>query len=251
MKKLYTLIIAIIFFCSIELVKSQNYSTELTVQLSVIVQNNPTQITLNWINDGTANGGQAYLIYRRISGAGSPWGSSIAGLSASASHYVDNNVIVGNNYEYFIRKSMGGSYGYINSSIELPVIDNRGKLILVVENTFVGNNDFDNAITQTIEDIEADGWIVKRIDVNRNDAVTSVKQLIVNTYNLDVNNTKALYLLGHVPVPYSGITGPDYHAIHLDGWPADVYYADMDGVWTDNSVNYAGATRTQNHNVPA
>src|SRR5207248_1131072 len=45
---------------------------------------------------------------------------------------------------------------------------------------------------------------------------------------------------GHVPVPYSGLLNPDGHPNHLGAWPADAYYGDMDGLWTDTTVNYVG-----------
>ena len=253
MKKSYKLILSVILFLSATTVNSQQNSTSLTVQLSATVVKNPSKIILNWINDGTAVGGQGYKVFRRIVGSGNSWGNHIAGLSASSSQFIDNNITIGINYEYHVRKNSGGSYGhgYINSSIELPVIENRGKIILVVEDTYIGNIDFDLAVDQTIIDIEADGWVVKRLNVNRNDAVTSVKQSIVTIYNQDITNTKGLYLLGHIPVPYSGLICPDGHpSTHLGAWPADVYYGDMDGVWTDNTVNDVTAIRSENHNIP-
>src|SRR6185436_10386329 len=43
---------------------------------------------------------------------------------------------------------------------------------------------------------------------------------------------------------YSGQINPDFHADHLGAWPADAYYGDMDGNWTDNSVNYTQTLNT-------
>lgn len=54
-----------------------------------------------------------------------------------------------------------------------------------------------------------------------------------------------------MPVPYSGNIAPDGHTPdHLGAWPADGYYADMDGNWTDVSINNAGASQLRNQNVP-
>ena len=64
------------------------------------------------------------------------------------------------------------------------------------------------------------------------------------------NKNHSLFLLGHVPVPYSGNINPDGHPDHQGAWPADGYYADMDGTWTDISVNNTVATGTRNDNVP-
>ena len=44
--------------------------------------------------------------------------------------------------------------------------------------------------------------------------------------------------MGNIPVPYSGDIAPDEHPNHTGAWPADVYYGDMDGTWTDQSANY-------------
>jgi len=250
MKNLYKLIVtAIITLCLPFNANSQQNSTNITVQLSATVMNNPSKIILNWINDGTGNG---YKIYRKIANSGGTWGTAIADIPSSSTQYIDNNILTEIGYEYKVKKKNGNNsgYGYINSGIEFPAVENRGKLILVVENTFLNNVNFENGVIQTIQDIEADGWIVERINVNRNDNVTSVKQSIVNIYNLDIINTKALYLLGNVPIPYSGLIYPDGHTNHNGAWPADVYYGDMDGIWTDTNINNVDADQTQNHNIP-
>jgi hypothetical protein len=43
---------------------------------------------------------------------------------------------------------------------------------------------------------------------------------------------------------------PDGHQNHLGAWPTDNYYADIDGNWTDFSVNNNTASSPRNHNVP-
>jgi hypothetical protein len=58
------------------------------------------------------------------------------------------------------------------------------------------------------------------------------------------------YVLGHVPVPYSGNIAPDGHSGHIGAWPADGYYGEMNGAWTDTTVNNTTADRTQNDNIP-
>ncbi|HSF88487.1 MAG TPA: T9SS type A sorting domain-containing protein, partial [Saprospiraceae bacterium] len=40
------------------------------------------------------------------------------------------------------------------------------------------------------------------------------------------------------------------HPDHEGAWPADVYYADMNGTWTDNSVNVTVANDERHHNTP-
>jgi hypothetical protein len=91
---------------------------------------------------------------------------------------------------------------------------------------------------------------VIRHDVPRIATDVTIKSMIVldRLANPRVN---AVYILGHLAVPYSGYIYPDGHyPDHAGAWPADVYYADMDGAWSDNLVNDANAIRTQNHNIP-
>jgi hypothetical protein len=237
----FSLALAIISF-------AQTNAELLTVQLSATTQKTPGQITLDWVNDGSAVN---YQVYRR-SNTSSPWGSALSILGSTVNTYVDNGVSAGVAYEYRIVKSGAtAGYGYINAAIELPEVVNKGILILVVEDTYVGNANFDNAINQTIIDIKNDGWFVKRINVNKTDPVPTVKSAILSTYNQNASLTKAIYLIGHVPVPYSGLLNPDGHGDHLGAWPTDSYYADVNGTWTDVAVNdNTSASQTRNHNIP-
>src|SRR4029079_4804782 len=51
-------------------------------------------------------------------------------------------------------------------------------------------------------------------------------------------------------VAYSGNIMPDGHTNHMGAWPADVYYADLDGTWTDTTVASSEAELRRNRNVP-
>jgi len=250
MKKFLFDFLLLLFFMNFLLVlRAQTYSELLSVQLNASTQTTPTpQITLDWKNDGTAN---TYIVYRRNNTSIS-WGSPVSTLSASAFNYVDSAVSIGVAYEYKVVKTSNQyGYGYINTAIELPAVVNKGIIILVIEDTYIGNTNFDSAIDQTIADIENDGWLVESLNVNRNDAVNSVKTSILSMYNQNTSLTKAIYLIGHVPVPYSGLLNPDGHPDHLGAWPADVYYGDINGVWTDNTVNdNTSASQSRNHNIP-
>ena len=235
---------ALVTFLTFNLL-AQTPGENISVQIQASAQSG--MISLSWLNDGSATN---YAVYRKIPPS-TTWGSSIATLSGSANSYVDNTITDGINHEYKIVKTGGTTaYGYINAAFEKLEVIHRGILILVVEDTYQGNPTFEAAIQMTIEDIENDGWIVKRLDVNQNDAVTLVKSGIVALYNQNTADTKAVYLIGHVPVPYSGLMNPDGHPEHLGAWPADVYYGEMNGTWTDANVNDVTADFTRNHNIP-
>jgi hypothetical protein len=164
---------------------------------------------------------------------------------------VDTHVEVGTPYEYQVVKTSGdhSAYGYIYSGINVPMTDSRGTLLLVVDNTYA--TELDKELTRLHEDLAGDGWNVTRIDVGRNDSPVSVKRLIQAQYNADPAHVKAVFLFGHVPVPYSGDIVPDGHAPDHEGaWPCDGFYGDMTGRWTDSAVNDTRALDPRNRNVP-
>lgn len=219
-----------------------------SVEVSATVQTSPPQITLSWPRD-TTTAPNNYVVYRKSKDATS-WGSGTT-LAGTTTRYADNNVSAGSAYEYQIVKNTSAynGYGYIYAGINAPLTDSRGKVVLVVDNTHAG--DLTNELARLAQDLTGDGWTVLRHDVSRNDSVPSVKAVIQSDYNADPANVKAVFLFGHVPVPYSGDIAPDGHAPnHQGAWPADVYYGNMSGTWTDSSVNDSGAANARNHNVP-
>ncbi len=221
---------------------------EYAVQVSATVQTSPAQINLSWPQDSTTTP-NSYTVYRKGLNDTS-WGSGTS-LPGTATSYTDNNVAAGSAYEYQIVKSTSlyNGYGYIYAGVNAPLIESRGKLILIVDQTYAA--DLTNELGQLQQDLIGDGWTILRHDVGRTDSVTSVKALIQADYNADPNNVNAVFLFGHVPVPYSGNIVPDGHVPgHQGAWPADAYYGDMHGTWTDNSVNITGADDVRNHNVP-
>ena len=226
-----------------------NYSQtcqDASVELSAAVQATPPLITLNWVGNA---GATQYTVYRKLK-TETAWGPAIATLAGTEIQYVDNVAGVGISYEYKVVRAGPNftGYGYINAGIEIPAMEQRGILILVVDSTFAVP--LSDKIQRLTEDLEGDGWKVVRYDVSRTAPVPEVKELIVNTYNLDPVNTKAVFLLGHVPVPYSGDINPDGHPDHKGAWPADVYYAELNGSWTDVTVNDTLATDPRNRNKP-
>lgn len=221
-----------------------------SVELWANVQVSPPTVTLNWLpNVGSTN----YAIYRKPKNS-STWTNLSITNPGTMTQYVDNTVAVGTHYEYRVtRTAVTGTltypgYGYINSGIEVPVVEGRGKIILLIANTF--STSLTTEINRLVDDLEGDGWEVLKSYISPTLAVTAVKTQIVNTYNLDPVNTKALFLLGHIPVPYSGNFGPDAHPDHQGAWPADVYYGDVNGNWTDVSVTSTTASPARTQNIP-
>src|SRR5688572_2356091 len=216
-----------------------------SVRVTASVQDSPPRITLGWPNEGDAN---SYTISRRTLDSGWQQISSVGGGETSFS---DGNVAVGTPYEYQIVKGTSkpySGYGYLRAGIRVAGPDYRGKLLLLVEHSPAGA--LGGELNRLQQDLTADGWVVIRRNVSMHDSPQSVKDQIRSVYNSDPANVKALFLFGHIPVAYSGNIAPDEHANHRGAWPADVYYGDVDGAWTDHSVNVTTAERTPNHNVP-
>ena len=225
---------------------AQTSSQRAAVLLSATVQSNPPSITLNWTSVSNTS---SISIYRKLK-TSSSWGSSIANPSSSSTSYQDYGVSIGTAYEYKVVRVSNGvtGTGYIASGIEVQPVDYRGKMILLVDNTLAPN--MVNELNQLENDLKADGWAVLRSDVSRTASASSIKSIIQGHYNSDPQNVKALYLIGHVPVPYSGNQAPDGHSEHVGAWPCDGYYGELTGSWTDNSVNNNGAQRSANRNIP-
>ena len=233
---------------SLAAIVSHASTREFSVQVSAAVQSAPAQIILSWPQDSVAVP-DSYTVYRRAPGTTS-WGTGIA-LAGKTTSYADRNVSVGTPYEYQVVKQASGytGYGYIYAGINIPLTENRGRLLVVVDNTYAA--ELANELARLQKDLVGDGWTVTRLDVNRGDAVTHVKGLIRAQYLGDPANVKGVFLFGHVPVPYSGDIVPDGHyANHRGAWPCDGYYGDMDGSWTDETVNDTTAADPRNHNVP-
>jgi hypothetical protein len=206
-------------------------TSDYAVQVTAAVQSAPPRITLSW---PAFAGATAHTVYRKAWGTAS-WGSAIATLAGTATGYVDGTVTVGTAYEYeVIRAAAVTGTGYVATGIDLPLVEDRGKVILVVDASMAAALAAELARLQ--RDLAGDGWTVLRHDVARTATVPSVKALIKADYDSDPAHVKSVFLFGHVPVPYSGSIAPDGHSDHVGAWPADLYYGEMDGTWTDTQT---------------
>jgi hypothetical protein len=220
---------------------------EYAVQVGAAVQESPPQITLNWVQDNISAPG-SYTISRKALND-TVWGPGVE-LPGTATSFTDTDVSIGAAYEYQVYKVTANyvGYGYIYAGIDAPLAEHRGTVLLIVDNTYASDLASDLSLLQ--QDLVGDGWTVVRQDVGRNDSVSSVRAFIQAQYNADPANVNTVFLFGHVPVPYSGDIGPDEDAGHIGAWSADVYYGNMTGTWTDDSVDDTSATSLRNQNVP-
>lgn len=224
---------------------------EQSVRRSILVEaevsSSTPSITLKWTTQVASTG---YTIRRKLK-TDVAWGSPIATLAGGATQYVDTTAALNTYYEYQIIRTSGAgtAYGYVSTGIDLDQIDNRGKIILLVDNTYT--TPLATEISQLIADLVGDGWRVVRNDFARTATVATVKAYIVATYNADPTQVKSLFILGRVAIPFSGRISPDGHSDHDGAWTADTYYADINSAsWTDTTVNVSAGIPAINFNVP-
>mgnify|MGYP000139971309 CR=1 FL=1 len=220
------------------------------VPLSAAVSDTVPHITLNWTQQLQANI-TAQKMHRRLKGE-TTWVLQ-ATLTTTQTSYADSTVLPGIEYEYWMERTLSSvspspAIGYLSAGVKVPEVHDRGKLLLVIDDTMTAP--LAPEIAQLQLDLAADGWTVQQISAPRLGTAVSTKALIKAAYDADPANVKMVYVLGHVPVPYSGNAAADGHPDHGGAWPADGYYGDMDGIWTDSTVNNTAASRTQNDNIP-
>jgi hypothetical protein len=241
---------AVIYLCLIFAVSSLNgqQPRDYVVHLTTSTTENPATISFKW---EPMSGTPKIYIWRKPMNIIN-WGFKIATLPADTNGYTDNNVETGVEYEYRILKNADARpiVTYVNAGIKCKEIEYRGKVILLIDSTFIDS--VRNEINLFETDLIGDGWDILRKDISRSSSVKYVKSIIRDFYNSDTVNVKAVILLGHIPVPYSGCEAYDGHIPdHYGAWSADIYYGDInEKIWTDVSANCTGALRSENWNVP-
>jgi hypothetical protein len=104
------------------------------------------------------------------------------------------------------------TYGYISVSVALPVVDDRGSCLLLVDAKF--NVTLAGEVAALIQELSMDGYTVVLRYANATEPPITLRNWILNLYNTQVPTITSIYILGHVPVAYSGAFNPDVHAAH-------------------------------------
>jgi len=149
--------------------------------------------------------------------------------------------------------------GYIHPANRFQQNLFGGQVILIIDSLV--SSSLTNEIKTLKNDLISSGWFVDDFVVSRTDSPEKIKSQIKALYDKETFEKHALYILGHVPVPYSGNFSssgdrfpPDGHAEgsgnHTGAWPADVYYSDLFGVWEDGLVSCTTGKSARHHNVP-
>lgn len=218
--------VAALFFAA-HLASATDWTWTYSVRVSASVSASPARVTLRWPADEIPATG--YTVWRKAPDSPT-WGTGTR-LPADATSYTDENVAAGNTYEYQIEKesALYSAWGYLAVGINAPLIESRGTVVLVVDRSIAGG--ISGELQRLQRDLVGDGWGVIRRDVGRDDRPEDVRNAIRATWEADRAAVRAVFLLGHVPVVKSGRLNVDGHGARP--MPADVYYGEMDGNWTD------------------
>ncbi len=238
--------------CAGHVTMAQTKTVELCVLLTAEIQKSPAQITLKWPMNATA---LSYTVARK-SKYETEFVNLKTGISGSSTSYTDATVQAGNEYEYAVYRSHSGysATGYLSAAIELPPVHSRGTVLFLIESSL---RDSMLAEIETASlDMAGDGWKVIHRFVSKDSSPVHVQGVIAEAARWCTNPLRAIYILGHVPVPYSGNYGldafysvpPDGHPDHGGAWPADVFYGTNPGLYSDNLVNNNGS-RAENKNL--
>lgn len=244
---------------------AQNYSFDYNnsgqrvclVSSEVNTANNEVKILfLDYLNNAT----NPIFIYRRALGT-TNWTAVASALPAGSLQWIDNNVNPGEIWEYQVKRQNTWNYdnqvydavGYTMGVVANDNTNYKGQMILLVSNDITTTLSLKYARLK--KEITADGWFVNELIVPRaanwdsSNEVVTIKNKIVAIYNNTPANDKpkALFILGHVPLPRSGsqdIISPDDHIENRGARGCDAYYADIDGVFTDNATYNPGGLAT-------
>ncbi len=239
-----TSLFATALFAMTNIVNAQDYGKIVSIDLSAQTVKSSSTIVLSWPLRSDV---KSYSLQRKAAGTNT---LTISNLAATSTGYTDSTATVGVAYEYKLTGAPAvtgepTSYGDVLAGIEAPLVESRGSVLLVIASDILSSTS--TKVNRLVADLVGEGWTVDQLTVNPTDSVASVKASIVSRYNTSL---KSLVLIGHVPVPYSGNLNPDSHPEHKGAWPCDGFYGDLDGTWTDSTVNTTTAARSENFNIP-
>ena len=237
----------IAFFLALSIPAIAQMPQDLALPIQVSAGLNPPAVVLTWPNPVPAG----IKLSRRVKGqAGNAWITLIDEQNSFQNGYLDIGVSAEQTYEYALERQsgIGTAYGFAHVSIFAPVVDSRGTILVFVDSASADQLGAD--LVRFKNDLRGEGWQVLPYHTGNFTTIQWIKNKIATAYNADPDEVKAVLLLGKVPAPYAGNTAWDGKPDHVGAWPCDAWYGDVNGVWTDNTVNLPNTARPANRNVP-
>lgn len=221
--------------------------------LSASVTLSPPAVTLRWFEVS----GVPVRIRRRGAGE-TAWVTLAEDWRRPGFTDTDPALRPGRMYEY----EVGLRHAWVSLGAEASW--QRGRLVLLVEQSVA--RPLSRELEQLESDLVGDGWSVVRHTVPRHEDnawsrqalnldyvenLQRVKRLLRAEYAAAPATMRAVFLIGHVTIPYAGAGSEDGHFEMAGAWPADAWYGDMDGEWSDEVVdNGARVTNPIRRNIP-
>lgn len=165
--------------------------------------------------------------------------------------FIDSTLLEGQRRDYAVIEYRDNfkAYGYISLGHHYRSQNKKREVLLLIDSNY--QLPLQNEIAELFGDLKSENWMVSSRYCGRKEPVQNIKSWIQTQYESDTNKEYYVYLLGRIPVPYSGVLVPDGHYPgHFGAWPSDVYYVIFDSSWTDSLMNFSLASDPRNHNVP-
>lgn len=182
------------------------------------------------------------------------WGTPVVEASTEE-RWIDTTVEKGTRYEYLARLGPtihGESYRHWVAGIEMPVVHQRGVVLLLVDQTLAPR--LKTELAQLRTNLVGDGWRVREWLEAPRHRDGSVESNLANrskvsrwiTDHHEPGATNVVFILGHVTLAHSGSAGWDGHPDHRGGWVCDAFYGYTNRVvpiWTDQESSPQGRNR--------
>lgn len=240
-------ILSFLFILSFNTSIAQELGLQRAVEVTAESIEKPfAQVKLIWSDDFDAS---KWTVYKKDDEGTFTFLSTVNSPDTS---YVDENVRIGERYTYLIHKEDVTSvlgFGTVTTGVRSKAKHSHGTILVIVEEKLY--DAISSTIDQYFNDLKMEGW---RVIVHQTSSTAThfdLKAQIKDYHTKSDSTLSTVVLVGDLAIPYSGFIAPDGHtADHLGAWPADVYYGDLDGTWTDKQIDTETPERPENDNIP-
>ncbi|MEY3965294.1 MAG: hypothetical protein RL263_463, partial [Bacteroidota bacterium] len=201
-----TLILGALFFTSqLHAQTAREVGVEIKANL-----NSSKHIELKWLQQ---SGSTRYQVFTKNS-SNSGW-DRLADLSGTDTVFTDTSYRLGSRKEYRVARTSSNytgfdGNGYIVAGFDVPPNESLGRVLLLIENKY--KTTASPEIKKYIHQIQNEGYLVDTHYVATTENPPAVKSWIYNQWQKDTTIPTSIFLLGRIPVPYSGNMRPDGHS---------------------------------------